>query len=49
MLAGASAVAVGAENFVHPDAVVRVAEDIDAYLEAVGLKHVSELVGQVRI
>ena len=24
-------------------------EDIDAYLEAVGLKHVSELVGQVRI
>lgn len=49
LLAGASAVAVGAENFVHPDAVVRVAEDIDAYLEAVGLKHVSELVGQVRI
>ena len=49
LLAGASAVAVGAENFVHPDAVVRVAEDIDTYLEAVGLKHVSELVGQVRI
>lgn len=49
LLAGASAVAVGAENFVHPDAVVRVAEDIDAYLEAGGLKHVSELVGQVRI
>ena len=49
LLAGASAVAVGAENFVHPDAVVRIAEDIDAYLEAVGLKHVSELVGQVRI
>ena len=49
LLAGAGAVAVGAENFVHPDAVVRVAEDIDAYLEAGGLKHVSELVGQVRI
>ncbi len=49
LLAGASVVAVGAENFVHPDAVVRVAEDIDAYLEAGGLKHVSELVGQVRI
>lgn len=48
LLAGASAVAVGAENFVHPDAVVRVAEDIDAYLAARGLKHVSELVGQVR-
>ena len=49
LLAGASAVAVGAENFVHPDAVVRVAEDIDAYLEARGLNHVSELVGKVQI
>lgn len=49
LLAGASAVAVGAENFVHPDAVVRVAEDIDAYLAARGMNHVSELVGQVKI
>lgn len=49
LLAGASAVAVGAENFVHPDAVVRVAEDIDAYLAARGLGHVSELTGQVKI
>ena len=49
LLAGASAVAVGAENFVHPDAVVRVAEDIDAYLAARGVKHVSELVGQVKL
>lgn len=49
LLAGASAVAVGAENFVHPDAVVQVAVDIDAYLEARGLNHVSELVGKVQI
>ena len=49
LLAGASAVAVGAENFVHPDAVVQVAADIDAYLEARGLNHVSELVGKVQI
>ena len=49
LLAGASAVAVGAENFVHPDAVVRVAEDIDAYLAARGLEHVSQLVGQVKL
>lgn len=49
LLAGASAVAVGAESFVHPDAVVRVAEDIDAYLEARGMNHVSELVGKVVI
>lgn len=49
LLAGASAVAVGAENFVHPDAVVQVAADIDVYLEARGLNHVSELVGKVQI
>ena len=49
LLAGASAVAIGAENFVHPDAVVRVAEDIDAYLAARGLEHVSQLVGQVKL
>lgn len=49
LLAGASAVAVGAENFVHPDAVVQVAADIDAYLEARCLNHVSELVGKVQI
>lgn len=49
LLAGASAVAVGAENFVHPDAVERIAEDIDAYLEARGLTHVSQLVGKVKI
>jgi len=49
LLAGASTVAVGAENFIHPDAVVKVAEGIDAYLAQRGLKHVSELVGQVKI
>lgn len=49
LLAGATAVAVGAENFVHPDAVVQVAEDIDVYLENRGLSHVSELVGKVQI
>ena len=49
LLAGASAVAVGAENFIHPDAVVKVAEGIDSYLESRGLKHVSELVGQLRV
>ena len=49
LLAGASAVAVGAENFIHPDAVVKVAEGVDSYLESRGLKHVSELVGQLKI
>ena len=49
LLAGASTVAVGAENFIHPDAVVKVAEGVDSYLESRGLKHVSELVGQLRL
>ena len=49
LLAGASAVAVGAENFIHPDAVVRIAEGLDAYLDKRGLNHISELVGQVKI
>ncbi len=49
LLAGASTVAVGAENFIHPDAVVRIAEGLDAYLDKRGLNHISELVGQVKI
>ena len=47
LLAGATAVAIGAENFVHPDAVVQVAAGIDKYLESRGLNHVSELIGKV--
>lgn len=47
LLAGATAVAIGAENFVHPDAVVQVAVGIDKYLESRGLNHVSELIGKV--
>lgn len=48
LLAGATAVAVGAENFIHPDAVVQVAAGIDKYLESRGLNHVSELVGKLK-
>ena len=47
LLACATAVAIGAENFVHPDAVVQVAAGIDKYLESRGLNHVSELIGKV--
>lgn len=49
LLAGATAVAVGAENFVHPDAVVRVAEDLEAYLAERSMDSVSQLVGQVKL
>lgn len=49
LLAGATTVAVGAENFVHPDAVVQVAAGIDKYLAERGLNHVSEIIGRVEV
>ena len=45
LLAGATAVQVGAENFRDPRAVVRVAEELDAYLERQGIASVREIVG----
>ncbi|MCE5286416.1 MAG: dihydroorotate dehydrogenase [Pelosinus sp.] len=49
LLAGACAVMVGTANFVNPRAMETVAAEIKEYLLARGLKHVSELVGQVRV
>ena len=48
MLAGASAVAVGAYNFVNPAAVVDIARGMDQYCEEKGIKQISDLVGQLR-
>ena len=48
MLAGASAVAVGAMNFVNPYATVEVVEGIEAYMKQYGIEDVSELIGGVR-
>lgn len=45
LLAGATAVEVGAENFRNPRAVVDVAEGIDRYLERHGIAHVHEIIG----
>ena len=45
LLAGASAIQVGAENFRNPRAVVRVAEELDEYLERHQVAQVRELVG----
>ena len=47
LLAGATAVEVGAENFRNPRAVVDVAEGIDRYLERHGIAHVRNLVGSL--
>jgi dihydroorotate dehydrogenase (NAD+) catalytic subunit len=49
LLAGASAVMVGTANFVNPRAMETVAAEIKEYMLQRGLKHVNELVGQVRV
>ena len=47
LLAGASAVAVGAMNFVNPYTTVKVVEGIEAYMERYGIEDVTELIGAV--
>ena len=45
MLAGASAVEIGAENFANPRTVVEAAEELDAYLERQGIDFARDLTG----
>ena len=47
LLAGASAVAVGAMNFVNPYATIEIIEGIEAYMKQYGIKDLSELIGAV--
>ncbi len=47
MLAGASAVAVGAMNFVNPYATTETIEGIEAYMRRYGVEDVAELIGGV--
>lgn len=47
LLAGASAVAVGAMNFVNPYATIEIVEGIEAYMKQYGIKDLSELIGAV--
>ena len=47
LLAGASAVAVGAMNFVNPYATVEVVEGIESYMKRYGIENVMELIGAV--
>ena len=47
LLAGATAVAVGAMNFVNPYATVEVIEGIEAYMRQTGTEDVKELIGAV--
>ena len=47
LLAGASAVAVGAMNFVNPYATVEIIEGIENYMKQYGVEDVNELIGAV--
>ena len=47
LLAGASAAAVGAMNFVNPYATIEIIEGIEAYMKQYGIKDLSELIGAV--
>ena len=47
LLAGASAVSVGAMNFVNPYATVEVVEGIEAYMKQYHVEDISELIGAV--
>ncbi len=47
LLAGASAVAVGAMNFVNPYTTVEVVEGIEAYMRQYGIENVTDLIGGV--
>ncbi len=47
LLAGASAVAVGAMNFVDPYTTVEVVEGIEAYMKRFGVENVTDLIGAV--
>lgn len=48
LLAGASAVAVGAMNFVNPYATIEVIEGIEAYMRDNGVEDINELIGAVQ-
>lgn len=47
LLAGASAVAVGAMNFVNPYTTVEVVEGIEAYMRQYKIENVTDLIGAV--
>ncbi|MCR5784675.1 MAG: dihydroorotate dehydrogenase [Eubacterium sp.] len=48
MLAGASAVSVGTENFINPMATLEIIDGIEKYLDDNGFKSVNDIVGAVR-
>ena len=48
LLAGASAVSIGAMNFVNPYTTVEVVEGIEAYMKKYSIEDINELIGAVK-
>ena len=48
MLAGASAISVGAMNFVNPYTTIEIVEGIEKYMKQYGIENVTDLIGAVR-
>ena len=49
LIAGASAVEVGTANFWDPSAPVRIARELDDFLQQEGIEHVNKLVGTLKL
>jgi dihydroorotate dehydrogenase (NAD+) catalytic subunit len=49
LLAGATAVAVGSMSFRQPDAALRVIKGLEDYVQRHQLKHITDIVGQVKV
>jgi len=49
LIAGASAVEVGTVNFWDPTAPMRIARELEQFLEQEGIEHVSNLVGTLKL
>lgn len=47
ILAGATAVQVGTASFIHPNAIIKILEEIEAYMEQHQIQDVRDLIGQV--
>ena len=49
LIAGASAVEVGTANFWDPSAPVRIARELDEFLQQEGIEHVNKLIGTLKL
>ena len=49
MLAGATAVSIGAGNFYQPDISVKVIKEVEAYMKEKGISDINDIVGKVQM